>query len=91
MAPSFGLRRPARAGRGDRRAGRHLPAPARGPVAQLTHALAQNDAALLVAPLGDTQSHLNEEHPELAARVADITHRAVSLCRHSDTRRRNGE
>ncbi|MEU8675526.1 type III effector protein [Streptomyces sp. NPDC048560] len=67
-----------------------LPAPARGSVTQLTHALAQNDAALLVAPLSDTQRHLRPAHPDLAAQVADITSRAESLRRHSDNRRRNG-
>lgn len=67
-----------------------LPASAHDPVTRLTHALAQNDAALLVAPLGDTQSHLRDKHPGLATQAADVTRRAESLRRHSDSRRRNG-
>ncbi|GAA3019761.1 hypothetical protein [Streptomyces fulvorobeus] len=68
-----------------------LPAPARGLMTRLNRALAQDDAALLVGPLGDTQSHLRPGHPDLAARVADVTSRAETLRRHSDSRRRNGK
>ncbi|MFC5070536.1 hypothetical protein ACFPN0_02825 [Kitasatospora cinereorecta] len=68
-----------------------LPAPAQGPLARLTHALAQNDAALLVAPLSAAQDHMRPGHPELAAQIADITHRAESLRQHSNTKRRGAQ
>ncbi|MFG3018850.1 type III effector protein [Streptomyces sp. NPDC048254] len=56
-----------------------LPAQARTPLARLAEALADNDAANLIAPLGDTHAHLQPNHPDLAARIATITHHADQL------------
>jgi hypothetical protein len=56
-----------------------LPARARTPLARLTDALADNDAANLIAPLADTHTHLKANHPDLAARVETITHNANRL------------
>ncbi|MEW2167339.1 type III effector protein [Streptomyces sp. NPDC007084] len=50
-----------------------LPARSRTSVARLTDALADNDAANLLAPLADTHGHLKARHPGLADRVAAIT------------------
>ncbi|MFE8009448.1 type III effector protein [Streptomyces sp. NPDC057418] len=66
-----------------------LPAPAKGPVTRLAHALAQDDPALLVAPLSDTHDHVRPGHADLAARIADVTRRAESLRLHSNSKRRN--
>ncbi|MFE5689661.1 type III effector protein [Streptomyces sp. NPDC056512] len=49
-----------------------LPAQAHAPLARLTEALADNDAANLIAPLADTHSHLKANHPDLAARIDTI-------------------
>ncbi|MEW1922944.1 type III effector protein [Streptomyces sp. NPDC088360] len=51
-----------------------LPARARAPLARLTEALADNDAARLITPLADTHTHLKSSHPDLAARIDAITH-----------------
>ncbi|MFE1987693.1 type III effector protein [Streptomyces mirabilis] len=56
-----------------------LPAPSRTPLARLADALADNDAASLIAPLADTHPHLKPHHPDLAARIATITHHANRL------------
>jgi hypothetical protein len=50
-----------------------LPAPARTPLARLSEALADNDAAHLIGPLADTRTHLRSRHPDLAARIDTIT------------------
>ncbi|MFG3497727.1 type III effector protein [Streptomyces sp. NPDC047928] len=65
-----------------------LPRGARTPVRDLARALADDDAAGLVEPLADTGPHLRRRHPELAARVADVTRRADELRRASDDHRR---
>jgi hypothetical protein len=62
-----------------------LPAAARSP---LVTALAADDAAGLVGPLAEAHPHLTEHHPQLAARVADVTRRTERLRRDSDDRRR---
>ncbi|GAA3900680.1 DUF3156 family protein [Streptomyces lacrimifluminis] len=67
-----------------------LPAAARTPLAELTAALADNDAAALVAPLSVTQAYLASGHPALAARVDDIARQTDRLRRHSGSRRQNG-
>ncbi|MEV5279452.1 type III effector protein [Streptomyces sp. NPDC051994] len=56
-----------------------LPARARTPLARLADALADNDAALLIAPLADTHLHLEANHPDLAARIDTITHHTNQL------------
>ncbi|WP_225845914.1 type III effector protein [Streptomyces sp. HPF1205] len=65
-----------------------LPDAARPPLRRLTHALADNDAALLLAPLTDTEPHLRGDHPELAARISRVAHHADRLRHTSDTARR---
>ncbi|MCX5083751.1 type III effector protein [Streptomyces sp. NBC_00401] len=50
-----------------------LPAQAQPPLARLTEALADNDAARLIDPLSDTHIHLKAGHPELAARIDALT------------------
>ncbi|MEV4946471.1 type III effector protein [Streptomyces sp. NPDC053755] len=65
-----------------------LPAASRAPLARLSEALGDDDAAALVRPLIDTHRHLEADHPDLAARVDTIT-------RHTDRLRgdngRDGE
>lgn len=56
-----------------------LPTQARAPLGALTEALADNDAANLIAPLTDTQVHLKGNHPDLAARIDTITHNTAQL------------
>ncbi|MEV6787541.1 hypothetical protein [Streptomyces sp. NPDC051098] len=56
-----------------------LPARARAPLARLADALADNDAANLIAPLADTHAHLAAGHPELAARVDSVTRHTDEL------------
>ncbi|MEW2632604.1 type III effector protein [Streptomyces sp. NPDC048389] len=59
-----------------------LPPASRAPLAE---ALGDNDPAALLRPLIDTHSHLENLHPDLAARVHSVT-------RHTDhLRRRSGE
>ncbi|MFE5028302.1 type III effector protein [Streptomyces sp. NPDC056656] len=53
-----------------------LPAQAQPPLARLTEALADNDAAHLITPLSDTHIHLKTGHPELATRIEALTRRA---------------
>ncbi|WP_228975665.1 type III effector protein [Streptomyces sp. DH12] len=60
---------------------------ARSPIGRLTEALAGDDAAGLITPLADAGPHLRR-HPDLAARVADVTRRADELRRASDEDRR---
>ncbi|MFD9318715.1 type III effector protein [Streptomyces sp. NPDC060053] len=56
-----------------------LPTPSRTPLARLADALADNDAANLIDPLADTHTHLKANHPDLAARIATITHHTDQL------------
>jgi hypothetical protein len=56
-----------------------LPAQAQPPLARLTEALADNDAANLINPLADTHAHLKADHPDLAARIDALTRNAVRL------------
>ncbi|MFE2571821.1 type III effector protein, partial [Streptomyces mirabilis] len=64
-----------------------LPTPARTPLARLADALADNDAANLIAPLADTHTHLKPNHPDLAARIATITHHTDQLRQAGDGRK----
>ncbi|MFF9038324.1 type III effector protein [Streptomyces sp. NPDC014892] len=66
-----------------------LPAAARTPVVELTAALANDDAAALIAPLADTHSYLTPGHPEIAAQVDDITRHTTNLRRTSTDHRQN--
>ncbi|WP_329361046.1 type III effector protein [Streptomyces sp. NBC_01483] len=56
-----------------------LPAQARTPLARLADALADNDAANLIAPLVDTHTHLKANHPDLATRIDTISRHADRL------------
>ncbi|WP_327686291.1 type III effector protein [Streptomyces sp. NBC_00467] len=56
-----------------------LPARARDPLTRLADALADNDAANLIAPLADTYTHLTAGHPDLAARVHSVTRHTDEL------------
>ncbi|MBK6017269.1 type III effector protein, partial [Streptomyces sp. MBT53] len=51
-----------------------LPARAHTPLARLTEALADNDAANLIDPLTAIHPHLKANHPDLAARIPTLTH-----------------
>ncbi|GHI02753.1 type III effector protein [Streptomyces cellostaticus] len=66
-----------------------LPAAARTPLAELTAALADNDAAALVGPLTVTHPYLASDHPDLATRVDDVARHTDGLRRHSGAQRRN--
>ncbi|MFD8205948.1 type III effector protein [Streptomyces sp. NPDC059695] len=50
-----------------------LPATARRPLTELHEALAQDDPADLIAPLLAARPHLLAAHPDLAARLDDLT------------------
>ncbi|MFG2794828.1 type III effector protein [Streptomyces sp. NPDC048419] len=50
-----------------------LPAAARSPLRQLHAALADDDPAVLIRPLGATRPHLTTTHPGLAARLDALT------------------
>ncbi|MFE0729470.1 type III effector protein [Streptomyces antibioticus] len=65
-----------------------LPASARTPLAALTTALADNDAAALLSPLTATHAHLASGHPDLAARVDDVARHTDRLRRDSGDQRR---
>jgi len=65
-----------------------LPTRADAPLRNLSRALADNDAANLVAPLADTRPHLQDHHRELAARVEDITRTMEQLRQNSGDQRR---
>ncbi|MEU0071521.1 type III effector protein [Streptomyces sp. NPDC006332] len=67
-----------------------LPAAARTPLAELTAALADNDAAALLGPLTATHTYLAADHPDLAARVDGVARHTDRLRRHSGDQRRNG-
>ncbi|MEU4998092.1 type III effector protein [Streptomyces sp. NPDC021622] len=64
-----------------------LPVAARTPIAELDRALAQDNAAWLVAPLAGTRDHLRTAHPDLAERVDRLVHRAEQLRRDSTDQR----
>jgi hypothetical protein len=66
-----------------------LPAAARTPLVELTAALADDDAAALIAPLADTHTYLTPGHPDIAARVDDITRHTDRLRRASSDQRQN--
>ncbi|WP_215450136.1 type III effector protein [Streptomyces sp. ATCC 21386] len=66
-----------------------LPAAARTPLGELTAALADDDAAALIAPLADTHSYLAPGHPDIAARVDDITRHTDRLRRASSDQRQS--
>ncbi|MFG1664640.1 type III effector protein [Streptomyces sp. Y7] len=61
----------------------------RAPLAELTAALADNDPAALLAPLADTQPYLASGHPDIAARVEDLTCHTDQLRWHSGNERGN--
>ncbi|MEE1753154.1 type III effector protein [Streptomyces sp. SP18CS02] len=65
-----------------------LPAEAVPPMDDLTRALADDDAARLVGPLTGTRPHLRRSHPELAARIDDITRETDQLRQDSNDQRR---
>ncbi|MEU1630693.1 type III effector protein [Streptomyces sp. NPDC020096] len=65
-----------------------LPDAALPPVRRLARALADDDAARLLAPLTDTEPHLRGSHPALAARIESLTHHTDRLRHHSNTTRR---
>ncbi|MEV6318327.1 type III effector protein [Streptomyces sp. NPDC051776] len=65
-----------------------LPTSARAPIGDLDHALAADDAAGLVGPLADTHSHLQDSHPDLAARIEGINRHTDQLRRDSNHQRR---
>ncbi|MBH5338576.1 type III effector protein [Streptomyces pactum] len=65
-----------------------LPRAARSHVGDLDRALADNDAARLVAPLTAARPHLEAGHPELAARIESITRHTERLRQDSDDQRR---
>ncbi|MDI9887162.1 type III effector protein [Streptomyces sp. HNM0645] len=65
-----------------------LPADAAAPVARLAGALADDDAAALIGPLAGTHSHLQADHPGLAARVETITRHTARLREDTGERRR---
>ncbi|MFH8776463.1 type III effector protein, partial [Streptomyces sp. NPDC017958] len=50
-----------------------LPTAARNPLSQLHAALADDDPAALIRPLGATRPHLTTTHPGLAARLDALT------------------
>ncbi|MFE1462923.1 type III effector protein [Streptomyces nigra] len=64
-----------------------LPEAALAPLRRLAHALADDDAALLLAPLTDTEPHLRDHHPQLATRIDDLTSHADRLRHDSDADR----
>jgi hypothetical protein len=65
-----------------------LPDTARPPLHRLAHALADNDAALLLAPLTDTEPHLRANHPKLAARINRLADHTDRLRHNSNSARR---
>ncbi|MFJ8982496.1 type III effector protein [Streptomyces sp. NPDC102282] len=58
---------------------------------RLTAALADNDAANLIAPLTAAHRHLTANHPELAARIGTVTRRTHQLRQDSDEKRGTGD
>ncbi|MEU6079418.1 type III effector protein [Streptomyces sp. NPDC047108] len=66
-----------------------LPTSARTPVGDLDHALAADDAAGLVGPLADTHQHLQDSHPDLAARIDGVNRHTHQIRRESNDQRRS--
>ncbi|MGP8296786.1 type III effector protein [Streptomyces inhibens] len=66
-----------------------LPTTAGTPVRDLNQALADNDAAHLIAPLAAAHPHLQHTHPDLAARIETLTHQTDQLRRDSNDQRRD--
>ncbi|MBT2439564.1 type III effector protein [Streptomyces sp. ISL-36] len=66
-----------------------LPVEAGIPIDDLNRALAEDDAAHLVRPLTATTAHLRGRHPELAARIEDLTRQTERLSRKSTEQRRS--
>nr|WP_254705586.1 type III effector protein [Streptomyces vilmorinianum] len=64
-----------------------LPDAARTPLAELDRALAESDAAALVAPLAGIRDHLRTTRPDLAETVDRLLHRAEELRRDSTDQR----
>ncbi|MDT0461126.1 type III effector protein [Streptomyces angustmyceticus] len=65
----------------------NLPANAHAPIEHLNQALADDDAANLLAPLAAAAPHL-QHHPDLATRIKTLTHHAEQLRHHSNDQRR---
>ncbi|BDM72827.1 hypothetical protein HEK616_63140 [Streptomyces nigrescens] len=65
-----------------------LPTAARTPLEELGQALGDDDAARLIAPLTATRPHLRHRHPQLAARIDDLTRHTDRLRQTSDDQRR---
>ncbi|MFH8776163.1 type III effector protein, partial [Streptomyces sp. NPDC017958] len=55
-----------------------LPTAARNPLSQLHAALAHDDPAALIRPLGATRPHLTTTHPGLAAQLDALTNSATN-------------
>ncbi|MFD9098502.1 type III effector protein [Streptomyces collinus] len=66
-----------------------LPDTARPPVRRLAHALGDDDAARLLAPLTEARTHLRDSHPELAERIDRLTRHTDRLRHNSNAARRN--
>lgn len=66
-----------------------LPATAHSAIAALDRALAQDDAARLMAPLADASPHIATAHPDLATRIDTLTRRTDQLRQASHDRRRS--
>lgn len=66
----------------------NLPANAHARIEHLHQALADNDAADLLAPLAATALHLQHNHPDLATRIETLTRHAEQLRHHSNDQRR---
>lgn len=67
----------------------NLPTAADAPLADLRHALGENDAADLLAPLAGTHDHLAASHPALAARVREVTRDTEAVREDTRESRRN--
>ncbi|MDX3098166.1 HSP18 transcriptional regulator [Streptomyces sp. ME19-03-3] len=65
-----------------------LPAAARPAVAAVDRALAHHDAARLMIPLADVLRHVQDDHPDLAERIAGVTRHTDLLRRTSHDQRR---
>ncbi|MFG2983853.1 hypothetical protein ACGFYQ_21820 [Streptomyces sp. NPDC048258] len=67
-----------------------LPGAARESIARLDEALGADDAAGMVGPLVDARPHLRPGHPELAARIDELTRHTDRLRKDSHDQRRSG-
>jgi hypothetical protein len=68
-----------------------LSGPARRHADLVGAALADDDAATLLAPLADSQSHLRHSHAGLAEQIRSLTEQIKALRRHSSTGRAGGK